>query len=168
MVMLMSNPRPDLRRLASYVIAARIQAGYATRKEFAAATGITARTLGKLENATEPVSGETLARVAEAVHWTPDSPALVMAGREPVPAGTADRSAQPRPAIPGPPPSGSAVTPELLAAFKGDRTRALIWLAGENEGKDPAVDRADDLTQEIFRVLDNWRLGRRLRDEGTA
>lgn len=79
MVVLMDSPRPDLARLASYVVAARIKAGYPTRKDFAKATGITARTLGKLENATEPVSDSTLARVSEVLGWAPDFPALVMA-----------------------------------------------------------------------------------------
>jgi len=85
----MNQPREDLRRLASYVIDARIKAGFSTRKEFAAATGVTARTLGKLENASERVSSDTLARVARELHWTPDSPALVMSGGEPVPAARA-------------------------------------------------------------------------------
>lgn len=81
----MNQPREDLARLASYVISARIKAGYPTRKDFAAAIGVTARTLGKLETASEEVSGETLARVSAGVGWTPDSPALILAGGEPKP-----------------------------------------------------------------------------------
>lgn len=77
------QPREDLARLASYVISARIAAGYATRKDFAAAIGVTARTLGKLETASEPVSSDTLARVANGLGWTPDSPARVLTGLEP-------------------------------------------------------------------------------------
>lgn len=79
----MGQSREDLQRLASYVISARIAAGYGTRKEFAEAIGVTARTLGKLETAAERVSPDTLARVAKGVGWTPDSPARILAGLEP-------------------------------------------------------------------------------------
>lgn len=81
----MKHTREDLARLASYVISARIKAGYPTRQEFAAAIGVTARTLGKLETGAEEVSADTLARVCAGVGWTPDSPALILAGKEPKP-----------------------------------------------------------------------------------
>jgi transcriptional regulator with XRE-family HTH domain len=114
--MAMGQPREDLDRLASYVVAARIAAGFPARKDFAAATGVTARTLGKLETGSERVSAETLARVAEALAWTPDSPALVMAGREPVPA-----AGRPRPLERVPPAGGAAAAATgALAAVLAD------------------------------------------------
>ena len=134
MVVGMGHPRDDLERLASYVVDARIKAGYATRKELALATGVTARTLGKLETGTERVSPDTLARVAKAIGWTPDSPALVMTGHEPVPLGD---PARPRPDVvhlgdPSRQPSKSA-----RAAFEDDPyMQALIDLPATTPDED--------------------------------
>lgn len=114
MVVAMNQPHEDLARLASYVVGARIKAGFATRKDFAVATGITARTLGKLETAAERVSADTLVRVAATLGWTPDSPALVMAGREPVLAGGEPaRPPAPLRAVP-PPAAGGAPAVDVL------------------------------------------------------
>lgn len=85
----MNRPREDWPRLASYVISARIAAGYKDRQEFSAATGVTARTLGKLETG-HPVSPETLAVVEQHVHWKPDSARSVLWGGEPAPAKPED------------------------------------------------------------------------------
>lgn len=78
----MNRPLEDWPRLASYVVSARIAAGYRDRIEFAAATGITHRTLGKLENG-QRVSPDTLAVVEQKVGWKPDSARMVLAGGEP-------------------------------------------------------------------------------------
>jgi transcriptional regulator with XRE-family HTH domain len=133
----MNEPRGDLKRLASYVIDARIKAGFSTRQDLAAAAGVSARTLGKLETASEPVSPETLARVAEQLGWTPDSPALIAKGREPVPAGK-----PPRPVtVTGPAaeyPEPSALEREARVLFPGDRGRQLIWMIPEAEPGDHA------------------------------
>lgn len=130
MVVAMNQPREDLRRLASYVIDARIKAGFSTRKEFAAATGVTARTLGKLENASERVSNDTLARVARELQWTPDSPARVMAGGEPVPAARAALPFRPvipsPPAAPGPEQAAGEILADLLARYPGDEVIQTI------------------------------------------
>lgn len=75
--------REDWPRLGTYVVSARKSAGFSTRRAFATAVGVTDRTLGKLEGG-ERVSPDTLAAVADAVGWTPDSPQLVLSGREPV------------------------------------------------------------------------------------
>ena len=40
----------DWRRLADYVVARRVELGMRDRRAFAQATGVTERTLGKLEN----------------------------------------------------------------------------------------------------------------------
>lgn len=121
----MNAPREDLSRLASYVVDARIKAGFPTRKEFAAATGVTARTLGKLETASERVSDGTLARVARELHWTPDSPARVMAGGEPVPMDAAVAPARPA--------RGGALEGDTASAlFLDDPAAAAIWRAHES------------------------------------
>jgi transcriptional regulator with XRE-family HTH domain len=131
MVVAMNQRREDLPRLASYVVDARLKAGFSTRKEFADATGVTARTLGKLETASERVSSETLARVAEKLHWTPDSPALIMSGQEPVPAGT---PAPPRPDVMYRHPLHDAETVRRAKVlFPDDPALQAIWLLDEPE-----------------------------------
>lgn len=77
--------REDWKRLASYVVSGRLAAGYKDRRALAAATGVTDRTLGTLENGRR-VSAETLAVVEKAVGWKPDSARHVLAGGEPQPA----------------------------------------------------------------------------------
>src|SRR5262245_46217733 len=67
-----SAAREDWERLASYVVSARLAAGYRDRRQLAAATGITDRTIGTLENG-RPVSPETLAAIESVVGWKPNS-----------------------------------------------------------------------------------------------
>lgn len=81
----MNRPREDWPRLASYVVSARLAAGFRDRRAFSAVTGITERTIGKLENG-QRVSAETLATVAQHVGWKPDSPRMILGGGEPDPA----------------------------------------------------------------------------------
>ena len=52
----------DWRRLADYVVARRVELGMRDRRAFAEATGVTERTLGKLENG-QHVSPSTLGMV---------------------------------------------------------------------------------------------------------
>jgi hypothetical protein len=78
----MNEAREDWKRLAAYVTSARLAAGWKDIRSFAAATGITERTLGKLENA-QRVSPGTLATVAQHVGWAPDTPRVILAGGEP-------------------------------------------------------------------------------------
>jgi transcriptional regulator with XRE-family HTH domain len=80
----MNRPREDWARLGSYVVSARIAAGYRDRRAFAAATGVTDRTLGKLENG-QRVSADTVAAVELKVGWKPDSGRMILAGGEPTP-----------------------------------------------------------------------------------
>lgn len=80
----MNRPREDWPRLASYVVSARIAAGYKDRRALSAATGVTDRTLGKLENG-QRVSPDTLAAIELAVGWKPDSARTILAGGEPAP-----------------------------------------------------------------------------------
>ena len=52
----------DWQRLADYVVARRVELGMRDRRAFAEATGVTERTLGKLENG-QRVSPSTLGMV---------------------------------------------------------------------------------------------------------
>jgi transcriptional regulator with XRE-family HTH domain len=143
MLMTMSQPREDWQRLADYVISARIAAGHETTRAFARATGITERTLGKLENA-QPVGPETLAVVAKTVGWTPDSPRRILGRGEPEPL---------RPAPEPPPrPEFDFSIPEPSEAarflFPGDLTKQRIW---------DLPDVTEDERTAMIRVLDERR-----------
>jgi Helix-turn-helix len=72
----------DWRRLADYVVARRVELGMRDRRALAAATGITDRTLGKLENA-QRVSPSTLGVIENLFGWAPGSCRRIMAGGEP-------------------------------------------------------------------------------------
>ncbi|HKD86983.1 MAG TPA: helix-turn-helix transcriptional regulator [Streptosporangiaceae bacterium] len=72
----------DWRRLADYVVARRAELGMRDRRALAAATGITDRTLGKLENG-QRVSPSTLGVIENVLSWAPGSCRRIMAGGEP-------------------------------------------------------------------------------------
>jgi hypothetical protein len=75
--------RENWRRLADYVVAGRVALGMRDRRALAAATGITERTLGKLENG-QRVSASTLAAIEIQLDWAPGSCRRILAGGEPV------------------------------------------------------------------------------------
>jgi transcriptional regulator with XRE-family HTH domain len=79
----------DWLRLADYVVARRVELGMRERRAFAEATGVTERTLGKLENG-QRVSPSTLAMVENRLGWAPGSCRRILAGREPA-ASSPDR-----------------------------------------------------------------------------
>ena len=70
-------------RLGDYVIARRTALGMRDRRAFAAATGVTDRTLGKLENG-KRVSASTLGSVENHLGWAPGSCRRILTGGEPV------------------------------------------------------------------------------------
>jgi Helix-turn-helix len=72
----------DWRRLADYVVARRVELHMRDRRAFAEATGVTDRTLGKLENG-HRVSPSTLGVVENQLGWVPGSCRRVLAGGEP-------------------------------------------------------------------------------------
>ena len=72
----------DWRRLADYVVARRVELGMRDRRAFAEATGVTERTLGKLENG-QRVSPSTLGMVENKLGWAPGSCRRILAGGEP-------------------------------------------------------------------------------------
>jgi hypothetical protein len=83
-------PGEDWRRLADYVVARRVELGMRDRRALGAATGVTDRTLGKLENG-QRVSASTLAVIENELGWAPGSARRVLAGGEPsLTAATAD------------------------------------------------------------------------------
>ncbi len=108
------------RRLADYVVARRVALGMRDRRALAAATGVTERTLGKLENG-QRVSASTLGAIENQLGWAPGSWRRILAGGEPV-------------AAPAPPADEQAgdTTLEYLASTPGlppEVVRGLIALA---------------------------------------
>jgi transcriptional regulator with XRE-family HTH domain len=71
------------KRLGDYVVARRIALGMRDRRALAAATGVTERTLGKVENGSR-VSASTLGALENHLDWAPGSCRQILAGGEPV------------------------------------------------------------------------------------
>ena len=82
-------------RLGDYVVARRTALGMRDRRAFAAATGVTERTLGKLENGGR-VSASTLGVVENHLGWAPGSCRRVLSGGEPVIASADPAQTQPQ------------------------------------------------------------------------
>jgi hypothetical protein len=72
----------DWGRLADYVVARRVELGMRDRRALATATGVTDRTLGKLENG-QRVSASTLGVIENQLEWAPGSCRRILAGGEP-------------------------------------------------------------------------------------
>jgi hypothetical protein len=73
----------DWQRLSDWVIARRIALGMRDRRTLAAATGVTERTLGKVETGRR-VSASTLGALENHLGWAPGSCRQILAGGEPV------------------------------------------------------------------------------------
>lgn len=73
----------DWERLGDYVVARRTALGMRDRRALAAVTGVTDRTLGKLENG-KRVSASTLGAVENHLGWLPGSCRRILVGGEPV------------------------------------------------------------------------------------
>jgi hypothetical protein len=81
----------DWRRLADYVVARRVELHMRDRRAFAEATGVTDRTLGKLENG-QRVSPSTLGMIENQLGWAPGSCRRILADRSPSQPVTAKKS----------------------------------------------------------------------------
>jgi transcriptional regulator with XRE-family HTH domain len=79
----------DWERLGDYIVARRIALGMRDRRSLAAATGVTERTLGKVETG-KRVSAGTLAALENQFSWAPGSCRHILAGGEPVTQGPAE------------------------------------------------------------------------------
>jgi hypothetical protein len=82
-------------RLGDYVVARRTALAMRDRRAFAVATGVTERTLGKLENGGR-VSASTLGVVENHLGWAPGSCRRVLSGGEPALASVGPSQAQPQ------------------------------------------------------------------------
>ena len=136
----------DWWRLADYVIARRVDLGMRDRRAFAEVSGVTERTLGKLENG-QSVSPSTLGIVENRLGWAPGSCRRILAGGEP---------------IMGPPdlPQGETDDPTLfhIASTPGlppDVVRGLValarnWRQGEGGPDEQAQRRSLPLIGSAF------------------
>jgi hypothetical protein len=124
----------DWERLGDYVVARRAALGMRDRRAFAAATGITDRTLGKLENG-KRVSASTLGAVENHLGWAPGSCRRILAGGEPSAQGG------------GGPPRYADPTLQHIAETPGlppDVVRGLIALARNWRDQADEAGRRDD------------------------
>jgi len=125
------------RRLADYVVAGRVALGMRDRRSLAAATGVTERTLGKLENG-QRVSASTLAAIELVLGWAPGSCRVILAGGEPADpaephAEEADPTLRYLAGTPGLPPD----------VVRGIIALARNWREGEAERKSEGPSRAE-------------------------
>ena len=92
---------PDYPRLGRYVRERRTDLGL-TQEEIATRGGPSTATLRLIEGGKGPFRAKSLRQLADALHWTPESPRAILAGREPAEEAGTTRSTR-------------AVQPELAA-----------------------------------------------------
>jgi transcriptional regulator with XRE-family HTH domain len=127
-------------RLGDYVVARRTALGMRDRRAFAAATGVTERTLGKLENGGR-VSASTLGVVENHLGWAPGSCRRVLAGGEPAIASADPLQTQPQ--YQDPTLQHIAETPGLPPdVVRGLIALARNWREQKDEGEEPDQRRA--------------------------
>lgn len=127
-------------RLGDYVVARRTALGMRDRRAFAAATGVTDRTLGKLENGSR-VSASTLGVVENHLGWAPGSCRRVLAGGEPAIASADPVATQPE--YEDPTLQHIAETPGLPPdVVRGLVALARNWREQRDEGEAPQQRRA--------------------------
>lgn len=79
----------DYERLASHVIARRIELGFRTRRAFADTSSLSLRTISDIETArADSYFSSTLATLEHELDWTPGSAERILAGDEPQPSRT--------------------------------------------------------------------------------
>ena len=128
-------PGEDWRRLADYVVARRVELGMRERRALAVATGVTDRTLGKLENG-QRVSPSTLAMIENELGWSPGSCRRILAGGEPSLAAAGDDGEYSDPTL-----RHLANTPGLPPdVVRGLIALARTWRDGE-EGSGESIQR---------------------------
>jgi transcriptional regulator with XRE-family HTH domain len=130
-------PGEDWRRLADYVVARRVELGMRDRRALAAATGITDRTLAKLEHG-QRVSPSTLGVIENALGWSPGSGRRLLAGGEPSLAAAAAESEYDDPTL-----RHLASTPGLPPdVVRGLIALARNWRDDEDGSTEPIERRA--------------------------
>jgi len=128
----------DWERLGDYVVARRTAFGMRDRRALSAATGVTDRTLGKLETG-HRVSASTLGAVENHLGWAPGSCRRILTGGEPTivaagagPSQYEDPTLQHIAETPGLPPD---VVRGLIALARN-------WREQEDEREEPGRRRA--------------------------
>jgi hypothetical protein len=133
---LMANE--DWERLGDYVVARRTALGMRDRRALFAATGVTDRTLGKLETG-HRVSASTLGAVENHLGWAPGSCRRILSGGEP----TVVASGAGQPEFEDPTLQHIAETPGLPPeVVRGLIALARNWREHEGESEEPHRRRA--------------------------
>jgi transcriptional regulator with XRE-family HTH domain len=129
----------DWKRLGDYIVARRIALGMRDRRSLANATGVTERTLGKVENGNR-VSASTLGALDNHLGWTPGSCRQILGGGEPVAALSAagiahydDPTLQHIAEVPGLPPD---VVRGLIALARNWREQENVREQGHEDRQD--------------------------------
>ena len=78
----MPTPSKGLGRRAWYVNARRQELGLSSQLALAEAAGVAKRTITQMETA-QPTWASSMVKVAAALGWTPDSPAIILDGGRP-------------------------------------------------------------------------------------
>lgn len=110
---------PDWPRLGHYVRERRTELGL-TQEEIATRGGPSTATLRLIEGGKGPFRAKSLRQLADALHWTAESPHAILAGREPAEAAghhSGTRSAELEPATGIEPPE--PVSPAVASAISG-------------------------------------------------
>jgi hypothetical protein len=128
----------DWERLGDYVVARRTALGMRDRRALSAATGVTDRTLGKLETG-HRVSASTLGAVENQLGWAPGSCRRILAGGEPaIVAGSASAPEYPDPTL-----QHIAETPGLPPeVVRGLIALARNWREQQDQPAEPERRRA--------------------------
>lgn len=74
----------DWKRLAHYVVSRRIELGYKSQAELAAALGVVTRTINGFERGESKMRPGTLAKLESVLGWQPGSASRILANGEPV------------------------------------------------------------------------------------
>lgn len=91
------RPGVNWERLARLIVGRRVELGFGTREAFAQTSKISSRLLSDLENARRPsYAPSTVAKLEQALQWTPGSVDSVLAGRQPQPSCGIEGPAKPR------------------------------------------------------------------------
>lgn len=73
----------DWKRLASYAVSQRAKLGYTSQGAFAEKVGVSKRTINGFERGESKLQPVNLARLEQALEWSPGSAAAVLAGGDP-------------------------------------------------------------------------------------
>ena len=137
------------RLLADYVVAGRVAMGMRDRRALAAATGVTERTLGKLENG-HRVSASTLGAIENELGWAPGSCRRILAGG-PGPGTRPPVSDAPDTSVPSPVLAAVSATGHGSSELDEHSADSTLRYLADTPGLPP------DVVRGLIALARNWR-----------